>query len=99
VVVSRRRSEQSGDEERSRVMAHGEVYIFIAVKTSTDYLLNLDHRHDVVSSSPEDGYSVWNRVATAASMLTVSVSKAWAANATNAGEGLSQTGLPMTCTE
>lgn len=35
-----------------------------------------------------DGYTVWSRVATAASTLTISVGKAWASNiATYAGEG------------
>jgi len=47
-----------------------------------------DHLGDAtVSNLPEDGNSVWSRVATAASTLTVSVSKAWAANVTtNSGE-------------
>lgn len=42
------------------------------------------------SSSPVDGIggTIWNRVATAASALTVNVGKAWAANITTmAGEG------------
>lgn len=35
-----------------------------------------------------NGYTVWNRVATAASTLTISVSKAWAANVSVlSGEG------------
>jgi hypothetical protein len=39
----------------------------------------------VPSASPkEDGYSIWDRVATAASTLTVSVSKAWQANVNDA---------------
>jgi hypothetical protein len=47
-------------------------------------------KHRVLSPEPPaieqtdtgtgDGYTVWNRVATAASTLTISVSKAWAAN-------------------
>jgi len=44
-----------------------------------------DHRK--TSSPPEDGSSLWSRVATAASTLTVSVGKAWAVNVPmNAGE-------------
>lgn len=36
----------------------------------------------------EEGYNIWGRVATAASTLTVSVSKAWATNIiVYAGEG------------
>jgi hypothetical protein len=41
------------------------------------------HDDTITPSTPEDGNSVWSRVATAASTLTVSVSKAWAVNVTN----------------
>jgi len=46
-----------------------------------------DHLDGHTPATPEDGNSVWSRVATAAGTLTVSVSKAWAANVnTNSGE-------------
>jgi hypothetical protein len=56
------------------------------MELSTSVLLVNHERKS--ASHPETGYSVWNAVASAASTLTVSVSKAWATTvATEAGEG------------
>jgi hypothetical protein len=50
-------------------------------------VLPVNHEPDS-ASQPETGYSIWNAVASAASTLTISVSKAWATTVTTeAGEG------------
>jgi hypothetical protein len=49
---------------------------------------SLEDELDKSTSGTGDGYTIWSRVATAASTMTVSVGKAWATNVTAfAGEG------------
>lgn len=61
--------------------------------------LDADRRPGIESKNPEGyagyGYTVWNRITTAASSLTVNVNLSWAANiVTQSGEGMSNRHIP-----